>query len=59
MIVVQAKLKRRFNDATSVLDACDRERRLSTARLPTLLVYRLICSDEDALHWRGEDIGKL
>ena len=53
------KLKRRFNDATNVLDACDREHRLSAGRRPTLLVYRVICSDEDALHWREEDIGNL
>jgi hypothetical protein len=54
-----AKLKRRFGDATGALDACDREQRLSAGRRPTLLVYRVICMDEDAMHWPAEDIGNL
>jgi len=32
---------------------------MSAGRRPTLLIYRVICSDEDALHWREEDIGNL
>jgi len=56
---VLEKLKRRFGAATDALDACDREHRLSHGRRPTLLVYRVICSDEDAMHWREEDIGNL
>jgi hypothetical protein len=28
-------------------------------RRSTLLVYRVICSDEDAIRWREEDIGNL
>jgi hypothetical protein len=53
------KLKRRFAEATSTLDACDREQRMSSGRRPTLLVYRVICTDEDAMHWPEEDIGNL
>ena len=53
------KLKRRFAAATFALDACDRDHRMSTGRRPTLLVYRVICSDEDAMHWPEEDIGNL
>ena len=53
------KLKRRFGDATDALDVCDREQRMSRGRRPTLLIYRLICTDEDALHWLEEDIGNL
>jgi hypothetical protein len=53
------KLKRRFNAATDALDACDREQRMSGGRRPTLLVYRLICADEDAINWPEEDIGNL
>ena len=53
------KVKRRFADATSVLDICDREHRMSVGRRPTLLVYRVICSDEDAMNWSEEDIGNL
>jgi hypothetical protein len=56
---VLEKLKRRFNDATNVLDACDREQRKSVGRHPTLLVYRVICTDQNAMHWREEDIGNL
>ena len=53
------KLKRRFGAATDALDACDREHRMSEGRRPTLLVYRVICTDEDVMHWQEEDIGNL
>lgn len=53
------KLKRRFADATGTLDACDREQRMSLGRRPTLLIYRVICTDEDAMRWGEEDIGNL
>jgi len=33
--------------------------RLSAGRRPTLLVHRVISSDEDVLNWREEDIGNL
>jgi hypothetical protein len=59
VLEVIEKLKRRFNAATDALDACDREHRMSRGRRPTLLVYRVICSDEEALHWPEEDIGNL
>ena len=52
-------VKRRFGAATDALDACDREHRLSRGRRPTLLVYRVICADEDAMQWPEEDIGNL
>ena len=53
------RIKRRFTDATDALDDCDREQRFGTARRPTLLVYRIICQDEDTTLWPGEDIGNL
>ena len=53
------KLKRRFEEATDALDICDREQRMSRGRRPTLLVHRVICTDEDAMHWPEEDIGNL
>jgi len=56
---VVEKLKRRFGEATDALDVCDREQRMSRGRRPTLLVHRVICIDEDALHWPEEDIGNL
>ena len=59
VLEVIEKLKRRFKDATNALDACDREHRMSVGRRPTLLVYRVICTDEDAMHWPEQDIGNL
>ena len=59
VLEVIEKLKRRFGAATDALDACDREHRMSAGRRPTILVYRVICSDEDALHWPAEDVGNL
>ncbi|OYU72413.1 MAG: hypothetical protein CFE32_23815, partial [Alphaproteobacteria bacterium PA3] len=59
VLEVIEKVKRRFGDATSVLDACDREQRMSAGKRPTLLVYRVICTDQEALHWAEEDIGNL
>ncbi len=53
------KLKRRFHDTTDVLDGCDREHRLSPGSRPTLLVYRVICTDQDAMYWPEVDIGNL
>jgi hypothetical protein len=37
----------------------DLEHRMSRGRRPTLLVYRVICSDEEAMHWKEEDLGNL
>ena len=59
VLEVIEKLKRRFNAATEALDACDREQRMSMGRRPTLLVYRVICTDEDAMRWPEEDMGNL
>ena len=59
MLEFAGNLKRRFGDATDTLDACDREQRLTMGRRPTLLVYRVICTDGDAMHWPEEDIGNL
>ena len=59
VLEVIEKVKRRFADATSVLDACDREQRMSPGKRPTLLVYQIVCTDQDALHWSEDDIGNL
>jgi hypothetical protein len=32
---------------------------MSAGKRPTLLVYRVICTEQDALHWAEEDIGNL
>jgi O-methyltransferase involved in polyketide biosynthesis len=59
VLEVIEKVKRRFADATSVLDACDREQRMSAGKRPTLLVYRIVCMDQDAMQWGEDDIGNL
>ena len=53
------KLRRRFGDATNALDQCDRDHRFSAGGRPALLVYRVVCTDEEALHWKVDDIGNL
>ena len=50
---------RRFCAANNALNACDREPKIPAGRRPTLLIYRVICADEDAMHWPEEDIGNL
>jgi len=59
VLEVIEKLKRRFRDATDALDICDREHRLSAGRRPTLVIYRVVCTDEEAMHWKEEDLGNL
>ena len=59
VLEVIEKVKRRFADATSVLDACDREQRMSAGKRPTLLVYRVICTDQEAMKWPEEDLGNF
>ena len=59
VLEVIEKVKRRFREATAILDSCDREQRISTGKRPTLLVYQIICTDQDAMHWVEEDIGNL
>ena len=59
VLEVIEKVKRRFGDATSALDACDREQRMSGGKRPTLLIYRIVCTDQDAMQWCEEDIGNL
>jgi hypothetical protein len=59
VLEVIEKLKRRFREATDALDACDREHRLSPGRRPTLLIHRVVCTDEEAVHWAAEDLGNL
>ena len=53
------RLRRRFDAATDALDQCDRDHRMSPGRRPVLLVYRVICVDEDTTLWPEEDIGNL
>ena len=48
-----------LRDAAHVLDSCNRERRISPGKRPTLLVYQVICTDQDAMIWPEEDLGNL
>lgn len=46
-------------NSLSVLRGCDREQRMLAGKRPTLLVYRIICTDQDAMNWQEEDLGNL
>jgi hypothetical protein len=57
--LVVERLRRRFDAATDALDQCDRDHRFSPARRPALLIYRVVCVDEDTTRWPSEDLGNL
>jgi len=57
--VLVERLRRRFDAATDALDQCDRDHRCSPGRRPVILVYRVICVDEDTTVWVAEDLGSL
>ena len=57
--LVIERLRRRFDAATDALDQCDRDHRFSPGRRPALLIYRVICVDEDTRLWQAEDLGNL
>ncbi len=52
-------LRRRFDAATDALDQCDRDHPFCPGRRPALLIYRVICVDEDTTLWLEEDLGNL
>ena len=54
-----AKLRDRFNAATDALDECDRAARMERGRKPSLLLYRVVCVDEDTTLWPVCDLGNL
>jgi hypothetical protein len=54
-----AKLRDRFNVATDALDECDRAVRMERGRKPSLLLYRVVCVDEDTTLWPACDLGNL
>lgn len=53
-ITAAARASRLYCKATR-----DREHRVSVGRHPALLVYRVICADEDTMQWPEEGIGNL
>jgi len=52
-------LRKRFDAATDALDQCDREHRMARGRKPSLLLYRVVCVDEDTTLWPECDLGNL
>lgn len=54
-----ARLRDRFNVATDALDDCDRAVRMERGRKPSLLLYRVVCVDEDTTLWPACDLGNL
>ena len=59
VLEVIEKLKRRFAMPPTCWTPAIASSGMSAGRRPTLLVYRVICTDEDAMHWPEEDIGNL
>jgi hypothetical protein len=53
------RLRRRFDAATDALDQSDRDQRFSPGRRPALLIYRVVCVDDNATLWPAEDLGNL
>ena len=53
------KLRKRFDAATDALDQCDRDHRMARGRKPSLLLYRVVCADEDTTLWPECDVGNL
>ena len=53
------RLRNRFEAATKAIDDCDRASRMGPGRRPSLLVYRVVCVDEDTTLWSMSDIGNL
>ncbi len=52
-------LRKRYDAVTDALDQCDRDHRMARGRKPSLLVYRVVCADEDATLWPECDLGNL
>lgn len=53
------RLRNSFNDATRALDDCDRDYRMARGRKPSLLLYQVVCLDEDTTLWPETDLGSL
>ena len=50
---------KKLNQLTSHVQTNEYAQRYSGARRPTLLMYRVVCTDEDAGQSPGDDIGNL
>lgn len=52
-------LRKRFKIVTNAVDQCDREHRMASGRKPSLVLYRVVCTDEDTTLWPESDFGNL
>jgi hypothetical protein len=53
------QLRKQFETTTDALDQCDLEHRMTRGRKPSLLLYRVVCVDEDTTLWPECDLGNL
>lgn len=53
------KIRKSFDVATDALDQCDRDHRMAVGRKPSLLLFRVVCADEDTTLWPECDLGNL
>lgn len=53
------RLRTRFKSTTDALDQCDRDHRMTRGRKPSLLLFRVVCADEDTTLWPECDLGNL
>ena len=56
---VVVRVRKRFDAAMRALDECDDEHARARGRKPSLLLYRVVCVDEDTTVWPTCDIGNL
>jgi hypothetical protein len=49
----------RYGNQLAALDECDRAVRMERGRKPSLLLYRVVCVDEDTTLWPVCDLGNL
>jgi hypothetical protein len=54
-----ARLRNRFRAATDALDQCDRDHRMARGRKPSLVLFQVVCADEDTTLWPECDLGNL
>ena len=53
------KVRRHYGAVLEVFDQCDRDRLHAPGKAPSVLVYRLVCLDEDAGGWPQADLTNL
>lgn len=56
---VVRRLRNRFDGAMQALEDCDDDHAMMRGRKPSLLLYRVVCADEDTTLWSVSDVGNL